>query len=279
MSLQALVPPDLVCETAAFVDEAWPVFAWVRTDRLAVDRRYQRGSSRRSARLVERIARGFDPAAFGALICRQAGEAIEVIDGQHRALAAMAIGLPSVPALMLGKPGAARFLAINFGRVNLTPLQRHRAAAAAGEPAAIEIDRIVAEAGLKLGVRSGNNPPVGTLDCVGLLGRVLARPHGPLVLEAVLSALAEAGQEDGAYLAAQVIRPATDFGFRLVAESGEALPADLDLLPATLADGPEIADEARRRAARMGGRPRDHACQLMAAEHARLGGTEIAVGW
>lgn len=279
MMLEALLPRRLGLEPLQFVLDAWPVFSWVPTGRLRVDRSYQRGLSRRSERLVERIARGFDPAAFGVLTCRPEGDLVEVIDGQHRALAALAIGLEAVPALVLDGAGAARFLAVNSDRLGLTPLQRHCAAVAAGVPEALALEHVLEDAGVRLAARSKACPAPGTVDCVGLLLGFMARDGGPLAIEAALSGLVEAGQADGAYMSASVIRPAVDLALRLYAESGEALARDLDLLAATFSDAPAMAGEGRRRAATVGGRSRDHACQLMAAEHARLGGTEIAVGW
>ena len=158
-TLEALELPARweVAEDAAPV--AWGQIAMVPVSALAVDRAYQREVGKRGWAVVRRIAEAFDPAAFGVLLGRWEGERFALIDGQHRALAAKARGLRAVPCLEVWGSPARTFVAINSGRVNLTPVQRFRAARAVpGSPEAA-LGRALDDLGVTVGApRPGLGP-------------------------------------------------------------------------------------------------------------------------
>jgi len=128
----------------------------VPADKLMIDTAYQRDMTWRGEAHVERIAQAFDWSKFTPLIVskRKDPACFVVIDGQHRASAAKARGLSPLPAYLAPYNSlaeeAAGFAAINGQVTPISGLHVWKAARAAGEPWAAELDRVCAKAGVVL---------------------------------------------------------------------------------------------------------------------------------
>jgi hypothetical protein len=79
---------------------------WIEVKRLVTDKTYQREISRAGSINVERIAEYFEWAKFSPVIVAPVkGGMFSIIDGQHRATAAMLRGIEKVPCDREGSRG------------------------------------------------------------------------------------------------------------------------------------------------------------------------------
>lgn len=128
--------------------------AEVDTGSPVIDTAYQRDVTSTGKEHIERIACEFDFAKFAPLIVAPAGDGLyAVIDGQHRATAALARGLSPLPALILdleARAQAAAFAAINGNVTPMSSLHVYKAALAAGEAWATDLAALAAEAGVTI---------------------------------------------------------------------------------------------------------------------------------
>jgi len=127
----------------------------IPVDRLCVDSAYQRAVVGRAATaLIRTIAAAWSWARCGALIVAPRGDLHEIIDGQHRAAAALLRGdIPALPAVIVeaDTPGAAAaFVAVNADRRGVSAVERLHARIACGDPVAAEIEAAVRAAGARL---------------------------------------------------------------------------------------------------------------------------------
>jgi len=137
-----------------------PNLGWVDIEKLRIDDRYQRPLNRHNWDAIGRIARNFDWSLFTVVDIAPVGEGLFcVIDGQHRVHAARMAGIDKVPVRIVAVPvaGQARaFMGINGNVTAITPFHVLRASLAAGEPWAVEADRVIARAGCRLMVSNGS---------------------------------------------------------------------------------------------------------------------------
>jgi len=133
---------------------AVPELRWVRISDLRIDEAYQRHLKNENWRVIRRIAREFAWSKFSPVIVAPiVGGAYAVVDGQHRAHAALLAGFDEVPAqivVLAGPDQAGAFAAINSVRTAVTPLQVFRAARAAAAPWAMACIAAVEAAGCEL---------------------------------------------------------------------------------------------------------------------------------
>lgn len=130
---------------------AAPMLQWVKIADLVVDDAYQRPIYGAGRKNVRRIAEGFRWAKFAPVIVAPvAGGKFAIIDGQHRTTAAALRGFDTVPAqVIVADPveQAAAFRSINGQVTRVARLSLHRAAVAAGDPGALELDEAVRAGG------------------------------------------------------------------------------------------------------------------------------------
>lgn len=112
---------------------ALPIFEWVDPATLLVDEGYQRDSSERSLKLVRKIVAGWDWAKFKAPCAVMTDAGLELIDGQHTAIAAATHpGVEKIPVMIVDvdqrAERAAAFIGHNKDRVAVTAAQLHVAA-------------------------------------------------------------------------------------------------------------------------------------------------------
>ncbi|MFY0619046.1 ParB N-terminal domain-containing protein [Shimia sp.] len=132
---------------------------FVDVSALTIDRRYQRKVSDTSLQQVRKIIRTFNWRRFGALSVVANDGNLAVIDGQHRLIAAKAIGATAVPCVV-SEGGlidqANDFVGINTSRTNVAAIDRFRARVTAKDPVAIEVAEILAELDISTDVAVGS---------------------------------------------------------------------------------------------------------------------------
>lgn len=145
-----------------------PEARWIDVDRLLINRAYQRDLTPKSVKAIAGMVSGWDWELAGALTVKPVdGGFFEVIDGQHRAIAAKTRGIPQLLAVV-GKAAdvqvrATMFVRLNTLRTGVSASQRHKAAVAAGDETAKRIEACAKRAGAEV----LGTPPSGSLFSVG----------------------------------------------------------------------------------------------------------------
>lgn len=184
----------------------------VRASELTFDLRVQRREGTDSRR-VARIAADHDPRALGVITysLRDSGQKV-CLDGRHRAEGSIKAGydkpIPAVEHTGLTLEEEARiFLLLNDTRTP-TAVSRFLSRVVAGDPVAVDINRIVESNGWK--VIQSNDP--GCIACIDAVERVYrtgagTKPDGshPEVLDTTLSVLSSAWERDGRSMNANLV--------------------------------------------------------------------------
>ena len=155
----------------AEITTAAPTIEWVDPKTLLVDGEYQRHLSEASISLIRRIVAGWDWARFKPPVVARTEEGLEVIDGQHTATAAATHpAIELIPVIVVEAAAVAdrarAFVGHNRDRLNVTKMQMHFSAVAAGDEDAMTVTQVCDRAGVKI----LRGPPGG--------GGVQARRHG-----------------------------------------------------------------------------------------------------
>lgn len=152
MNYRAISTGNLKPATPA--DQALPILQWVDLDQLVIDDRYQRPLERRNMIAIQKIADEFDWMQFSPVLIAPAdGGRFAVIDGQHRAHAALLCGITRIPAqIVLATAGqqASAFAGVNAKVVQINGHQVYRAALVAKEGWAMRCRDVVEGAGCGL---------------------------------------------------------------------------------------------------------------------------------
>lgn len=131
-----------------------PMLQWVPVDRLMIDDAYQRPLGRANWTAIQKIAANFAWSRFQPLLVAPIeGGRFAVIDGQHRAHAAMLCGIPEVPAVAVQVGVAERsnaFAWVNSQSIRVTLSHIYKAALSAREDWAVRADAAVSAAGCRL---------------------------------------------------------------------------------------------------------------------------------
>lgn len=176
-----------------------PTFAWIEPTKLLIDDRYQRALSQRSKKLIEQIVAQWDWCRFKPPVVAETEAGLEIIDGQHTAIAAATHPeIREIPIMLIRSETvgsrAAAFIGHNRDRIAVTPIQYHSAAVVAGDPDATKVASVCAEAGVNIlrcppggtGYRPGDTLAIGAVRDL-----VAHRTHVEAVL--ILSILTGAG--------------------------------------------------------------------------------------
>lgn len=162
-------------------------------ERLVVDSLYQRAISANSVRNVKRICREFDWAKFLPVIVTEAPDGrFAVVDGQHRATAALTLGIEAVPCYVLAcsaAEAAGAFVAINGNVTPIKAIDIWFAELAAGEPRCLELQAVLAAAGVTV-THKKEGFLVGETQSVTVLRRALDL-YGPAILTTILQCIVE----------------------------------------------------------------------------------------
>lgn len=156
--------------------QAAPQLMWVKLSDLVVDDTYQRPLARNNWAAIDKIAANFRWSRFSpVLVAPIPGGRFAIVDGQHRAHAALMCGFDSVPAMIVPMEPAEQakaFTWVNGQVTRVTPGQVFKAALASGEPWALRCRDFVEAAGCRLMTshqkRAEDKKP-GHLFCLGLV--------------------------------------------------------------------------------------------------------------
>lgn len=178
---------------------ATPVFEWADPSTLLVDEAYQRNLSERSIKLIRKIIENWDWRRFKPPVCARTSRGLEVIDGQHTSVAAASHpAIDQIPIMVVEAADladrASAFMGHNRDRLNITKMQLHYAAAAAGDEDAQTIDQVCARAGvrmLKCTPANGVFKPGDTI-AVAAIGQLISK-RMPVRARQVLEILVQAG--------------------------------------------------------------------------------------
>ncbi|WP_341020741.1 hypothetical protein [Brevundimonas diminuta] len=159
-----------------------PIFEWVNPADLLVNEAYQRDLAERSIKLIRRIVQGWDWTKFKPPVCSLGDDGMEVIDGQHTAIAAATHpGIDKIPVMIVEtntvNDRAAAFIGQNMDRLGVTKMQLHKAAVAAGDEDALTIEQVCARAGIKLHASRPHRWQVGDSMAVVAIGSLIDRRH------------------------------------------------------------------------------------------------------
>ncbi len=176
-----------------------PSIEWVHTGELTVDQSYQRSiDNEGSRRLIASIAANFDWRLCAPLVVsRRLDSSKVIIDGQHRWAAAMRRGdLLQLPCCLFtydsSEDEARMFIVANRARKPMNRLDDFHAALAAADEDAVEIQRLVAEAGLKMARNTSSTAwKAGEVAFTSSIATALRR-QGAAIVSAALTSLAEA---------------------------------------------------------------------------------------
>ena len=176
-----------------------PSIEWVHISSLSVDSSYQRSiDNEGSRRLIASIAANFDWRLCAPLVVsRRPGDLKVIIDGQHRWAAAMRRGdLPQLPCCLFSydspEDEARMFIVANRARKAVNRMDDFHAALAAGDEDALDIRRLVSEAGLTVSrSTSATAHKPGEVTFTSSIATALRR-HGDAIVSAALTSMAEA---------------------------------------------------------------------------------------
>lgn len=174
--------------------------------KLYVDTVYQRAVSSGSVRNIKRICEKFDWAKFLPVIVTQEGDTYSVVDGQHRTMAALTIGIDQVPCYVLScsaSEAAAAFAAINGNVTPVQPIDLWFAELAAQEPKALSLQRVLDAAGVKI-TRKKEGHLVGETRSVNVLARALDF-YGSATLTTILQCIVECGDGNPGMITGAVV--------------------------------------------------------------------------
>lgn len=176
-----------------------PSIEWVHVAELTVDSSYQRSiDNDGSRRLIASIAANFDWRLCAPLVVSRRPDGSRVIiDGQHRWAAAVRRGdLLQLPCCLFtyGSPEdeARMFIVANRARKAMNRMDDFHAALAAGDEDALDIRRLVSEAGLAIARSTSSTAwKPGDVTFTSSIATALRR-HGDAVVSAALTCMAEA---------------------------------------------------------------------------------------
>lgn len=166
----------------------------VPISKLVIDDVYQRAVSAGSVRNIKRICSEFDWAKFLPVIVTQSGDTFSVVDGQHRCIAAMTIGITEVPCYVLScsaAEAAAAFAAINGNVTPVQPIDLWFAELAARAPEAVALQDVLDAASVKV-TRKKEGFSVGETRSINVLRRAYDF-YGPAILTTILQSIVETG--------------------------------------------------------------------------------------
>jgi len=188
--IQPLSFPDVV---PSIVSGTKPVLRWVEPTDLYVDDTYQRDLSRKSLKLIRQIYASFDWSRVKPPIVVDADGMLHVVDGQHTAIGAASIGLPEIPIFVVEAQcvdaRARAFVGHNTDRIAVTPIAIYNALRAAGDPDALDVQRVCERAGVRIREFSQSSAIVsGDTKAIGLI-RGLIKKRGVIKARKVLECL------------------------------------------------------------------------------------------
>lgn len=213
---------------------AKPELCFLPVASLRVDPAYQRPITKAGRKTIEKIVDGFQWAKFAPLIVTPIRDGLyAIIDGQHRATAALICGFDRLPCNVVDAGAAeasAIFAAVNGTVTPLSVLALFRAARAAGEPWARGVQAACDAAGIEPlthPVPRSRMKPRQTI-AIGTLRKVVAQFGVETVGRVLAAEMARPGADVPGYLNSDRVRQAVLERAALAAEL-PARPGDMDV--------------------------------------------------
>lgn len=152
---RAITPMATPGVTPAGETAGRPQVRWVSPGALVVDEGYQRNLSERSVWLIRRIVGDWDWRRFKPPVVVETPDGLEVIDGQHTAIAAASHpDITEIPVMVVEAADrcarARAFIGHNRDRITVTATQLHVAAVAAGDEDAVTLQQVCDRAGVRI---------------------------------------------------------------------------------------------------------------------------------
>jgi len=198
--------------TTPLSDGAAPYMEWIEVKRLVTDKTYQREISRAGSINVERIAEYFEWAKFSPVIVAPVeGGRFSIIDGQHRATAAMLRGIEKVPCEIVHIDRARQaeaFAAINGNITRVSAQVVYYARLTGKDPEAEEMARVLSAAEVTVcrGAKTLRTMKRGETNAVGAISKLLTK-FGPETVISALQCISQTGSGNPGFLRAMIIEP------------------------------------------------------------------------
>jgi uncharacterized protein DUF6551 len=187
-----------------------PLLDWIAINRLVIDKTYQRSVSRAGSANIARIAEYFEWSKFSPVIVAPIeGGLFSVIDGQHRATAALLRGIEKLPCEIVHIDRAKQaeaFAAINGNTTRVSPQVVYYARLTGRDPTAEQMARVLSAAGVTV-VRKNvtvRDMKAGETNAVGVLFQYL-KTFGEETLITALQCICQTSNQNAGFLRARVI--------------------------------------------------------------------------
>lgn len=193
--IEPMLLPDV---TPGLAPMAVPTFQWIDPRELLVAGVYQRDLSRGSIELIRKIVGAWDWARFKPPVVAQTLDGLEVIDGQHTAIAAASHPeISEIPVMVVQAAELAdrarAFVGHNRDRLVLSQVNIHYANVAAGDEDALTIQQVCERAGVNLLRYPPGNGEFKIGECLAIAAiRALVNRRGAMRARIVLQTLVEA---------------------------------------------------------------------------------------
>lgn len=264
--ITGIAPLDGITTTKQAVPPEMPgqlSFEMVPIDSLYIDRNYQRTISNKSAAIVRKIVKGFSWTRFGALSVAKRDSVYLIIDGQHRAIAAMTLGIRQVPCMVSSedqKGQALEFVGINNDRTRVGSVDKFRARCASGDKRALELAQMLTDLGITTDVIPGTPLKPKQTRAIAALERLMKHP-GPGILFTTLEVMLDAQPEQTNLLTSFAISATAMLTAKVIETGG-----DLDELVVMLSetDFESIRIDAVKATRMFGGKTSRHGAKILA---------------
>jgi hypothetical protein len=217
-------------------DGAVPSLSWIPVADLVIDRSYQRNVSRAGSINIQRIADQFEWSKFSPVIVAPVeGGRFSIIDGQHRATAALLRGVEAIPCQTVHIDRARQaeaFAAINGNTTKVTPQAVYFARLTGRDPTAEEMSRVLSAASVTVcrNNRTLRDMKRGETGAVAALFKFLKKFGSETIIAALQCVTETAETGNPGFLRATVIEPLCDVLHRNPKwrDSGERLLRAMD---------------------------------------------------
>lgn len=241
---RSVTPLALPGITPAPAHMTMPIFEWVSPEDLLIDPSYQRDLSDASRKLIAKIISGWDWSRFKPPVAALADDGLELIDGQHTAIAAATHpDITLIPVMIVDLPAidqrASAFIGHNRDRLAVSAAQLHHAAVTAGDEDALTVEQVCQRAGVRLLLCPPGRPyRAGETISVSSIKTLVRRRHAKRARE-ILEALVKAGRaplSGNDIKAAELLLTHDDYAPEMTPES---------LTAAIIAAGPSAEQDAK----------------------------------
>jgi hypothetical protein len=152
-SLRRIEPIEIAGIEPGGITDNPPIFEWAAPEDLLIDGAYQRDLTDAGKKLIRRIVENWSWARFKPPTAVLTDRGLELLDGQHVALAALLHpGITEIVVQVVDVPDqadrAAAFVGINRDRRAVTPTELHFAEVTAGNEDAMTVDQVCTRAGV-----------------------------------------------------------------------------------------------------------------------------------